>query len=96
MNVSIGALTVRHGALALAVMLALAGCDHKPPPQDQAATAQATAPVAALTSGIDLAGLDKAVQPGDDFDEYASGTWRKTAEIPADRSSTGIFLKVYI
>ncbi|MGV8942952.1 M13 family metallopeptidase [Thermomonas sp.] len=95
MNVSIGALTVRHGALALAVMLALAGCDHKPPPQDQAATAQATAPVAALTSGIDLAGLDKAVQPGDDFDEYASGTWRKTAEIPADRSSTGIFLKVF-
>ncbi len=44
---------------------------------------------------MDLAGIDKAVQPGDDFDGYANGTWRKTAEIPADRSSTGVFLKVF-
>ena len=25
-------------------------------------------------SGIDLAGLDKSVKPGDDFDSYANGT----------------------
>ncbi|MEO6155947.1 MAG: M13 family metallopeptidase, partial [Thermomonas sp.] len=52
-------------------------------------------PAAAPTSGIDLAGIDKTVQPGDDFDAYANGEWRKTAEIPADRSSTGVFVKVF-
>ena len=54
----------------------------------------ATPAPAAPTSGIDLAGIDKAVQPGDDFDAYANGTWVKATEIPADRSSTGTFLKV--
>jgi putative endopeptidase len=46
-------------------------------------------------SGIDLKGIDHAVQPGDDFNEYANGAWIKTAQIPADRSSTGIFLQVF-
>ncbi|UZK67072.1 M13 family metallopeptidase [Sphingomonas sp. M1-B02] len=45
--------------------------------------------------GIDLAGLNKQVQPGDDFEEYANGGWRARAQIPADRSSTGIFLEVF-
>lgn len=44
--------------------------------------------------GVDLAGINKGVKPGDDFDEYASGTWRAKTEIPADRSSTGTFLAV--
>jgi len=39
--------------------------------------------------GIDLAGIDRAVKPGDDFFAYANGTWIKTTEIPADRSSFG-------
>jgi predicted metalloendopeptidase len=38
---------------------------------------------------IDLNGLDRSVQPGDDFYKYANGAWLKTAEIPADRSSYG-------
>jgi putative endopeptidase len=46
-------------------------------------------------SGVDLAGIDHSVKPGDDFDGYANGTWRKTAVIPADRASTGIFLQVF-
>lgn len=45
--------------------------------------------------GIDLKGVDHAIQPGDDFFRYANGTWLKTAQIPADRSSTGTFLQVY-
>ncbi len=45
--------------------------------------------------GVDLKGIDHAVQPGDDFDNYANGGWRKTAEIPADRASTGVFLEVF-
>ncbi|HEY2346571.1 MAG TPA: M13 family metallopeptidase [Xanthomonadaceae bacterium] len=48
----------------------------------------------ALPSGIDQVGLDRAIKPGDDFDGYANGGWRKTATIPADRSSTGVDLFV--
>jgi putative endopeptidase len=68
------------------------------PTTDQATT-PATPPAATAPAqqviGIDLAGMDKSVQPGDDFNEYANGGWLKTAEIPADRSSTGIFLQVF-
>ncbi|NUO71753.1 MAG: M13 family peptidase, partial [Frateuria sp.] len=45
--------------------------------------------------GVDLKGMDRSVQPGDDFDDYANGSWRKNAVIPADRASTGIFLEVF-
>ncbi|MDO1530596.1 M13 family metallopeptidase [Fulvimonas sp. R45] len=45
--------------------------------------------------GIDLTGIDHAVKPGDNFFDYANGNWLKTAQIPADRSSTGTFLKIY-
>ena len=41
--------------------------------------------------GIDLAGRDPGVQPGDDFFDYASGTWYKSAEIPADKAAYGMF-----
>lgn len=40
-------------------------------------------------AGIDAAGMDTAVKPGDDFFAYANGAWDKTTEIPADRSSWG-------
>jgi predicted metalloendopeptidase len=40
--------------------------------------------------GIDLAGIDRTVAPGDDFFAYANGAWVKTIEIPPDRSSYGI------
>ena len=40
--------------------------------------------------GLDLAGMDRAVRPGDDFDGFASGTWSKKEEIPADRASWGV------
>jgi predicted metalloendopeptidase len=45
------------------------------------------ATAAAPVSGIDLTGVDKSVKPGDDFDAYANGAWRKTFEIPEDRSN---------
>ncbi|GLQ94792.1 M13 family metallopeptidase [Dyella acidisoli] len=45
--------------------------------------------------GIDLKGVDHGVKPGDDFFHYANGTWVKTTQIPADRSSTGTFLQVF-
>lgn len=39
--------------------------------------------------GLDLAGMDKGVNPGDDFFGYANGEWMKTTAIPNDRSSYG-------
>jgi putative endopeptidase len=41
-------------------------------------------------AGIDLAGMDKSVAPGDDFNAYANGGWIKATPIPADKSSYGI------
>jgi putative endopeptidase len=43
------------------------------------------------TWGVDLAGMDKAVKPGDSFFGFVNGNWAKTTEIPADRSSWGGF-----
>lgn len=41
--------------------------------------------------GIDESAIDRSVKPGDDFFRFANGSWIKTAEIPPDRSSLGIF-----
>ena len=43
------------------------------------------------TSGIDVAGMDKSVAPGDDFNVYTNGGWIKATPIPADKSSYGNF-----
>lgn len=42
------------------------------------------------TSGIDLAGMDKSIAPGDDFNAYANGGWVKANPIPSDKSRYGI------
>jgi putative endopeptidase len=41
--------------------------------------------------GFDIDGMDRSVHPGDDFFQYANGTWLSTTEIPADRSNFGMF-----
>jgi putative endopeptidase len=43
----------------------------------------------AVWRGPDLAGMDPAIQPGNDFFAYTNGAWLKATEIPADRSSYG-------
>jgi putative endopeptidase len=45
--------------------------------------------LAADAPGLDVAGMDKTVKPGDNFFAYANDGWDKTTEIPADRSSWG-------
>ncbi len=54
-----------------------------------------SSPPPAQAIGVNLALRDLAVKPGDDFNEYANGAWRKTTEIPADRSSTGVGFEVF-
>ncbi len=49
----------------------------------------AAAAAIAAVHGIDLAGMDRSVKPGDDFYGYANGTWIKQTTIPADRATNG-------
>ena len=41
--------------------------------------------------GFDLAGMDRSVDPGDNFYRFANGEWERVTEIPADRSNYGMF-----
>ena len=45
----------------------------------------------AIATAQDVAGMDKSVDPGDDFFRFANGGWFKAAQIPADRPSYGTF-----
>ena len=72
--------------LSLAPVILLSACGgEKPAPAPVAETPKA----AVGAFGVDLTAMDKAVKPGDDFYQYANGTWLKTYEIPADRASYG-------
>ena len=60
------------------------------------AGAPATPPVAAPKPtfgdfGVDEAGMDKSIAPGDDFYGYVNGTWAKNTPIPADKANYGAF-----
>ncbi len=45
--------------------------------------------------GIDLAGMDRSLLPGNDFFAYANGTWLKNTPIPEDLGRYGIGTLVY-
>ena len=45
----------------------------------------------AKAQGIDLAGMDKSIDAGDDFFGYVNGGWSKAVQIPSDRPSYGAF-----
>jgi putative endopeptidase len=46
------------------------------------------------TFGVDLAGRDLSVKPGDDFYSYAGGSWMRSAHMPADRTSWTSFTQL--
>lgn len=88
----------------LVAAAALGACGQSaPPPAEPAAPAPSAsqapaAPVAPAAPkpvlgsfGFDVAGMDRAVAPGEDFFEYADGTWVRNTEIPSDRSSYNSF-----
>lgn len=43
------------------------------------------------TFGFDPPGMDTSIRPGDNFYQYANGTWAKNTPIPADKSNYGMF-----
>jgi putative endopeptidase len=47
-----------------------------------------------LGHSLDRAAMDPGVKPGADFFLYANGDWYAKAEIPADRGSTGVWLRL--
>jgi putative endopeptidase len=83
---------LRHSLL-LSISLGVLSC--RPSSEAGAASPTTSTPVAAAPAGtelhgVDLTAMDPAVPPGEDFFAYANGTWSKTTEIPADRSSWGV------
>ena len=52
-------------------------------------------PMSSLTSGIDIPSLDPLVRPQDDLFRHYNGKWITEYEMPADRSSDGIFRKLH-
>ena len=79
---------------------ALVGCATQPPPSPppppapvaEAMPEAVPAPKPQFgTFGFDTAGMDKSVAAGDDFFEYANGTWAKNTPIPPDKARYGMF-----
>ena len=62
-----------------------------PAPDAGAMPARATPSPDAGLHGIDVAGMDPSIAPGDDFFLYANGAWVKDTEIPADQAGWGTF-----
>jgi putative endopeptidase len=61
---------------------------------EDAPAAQKPSAVAAQrygTWGIDLAGMDPSVKPGDDFFRYVNGKWAASTQIPPDQVRFGAF-----
>jgi len=69
-------------ALSASLTLAASAANAQPPAAQSLANTH--------PAGLDLAGMDRNVKPGDDFFAYANGHWLATTEIPADRSSWGV------
>ena len=65
------------------------------PAENKAATAESsprTGPKPKLgTFGVDTAGMDTSVKPGNDFFKYAGGKWMAENKIPSDKNRWGMF-----
>ncbi len=87
----------------LAASTALTACATSAPVAEPVAVAEAPAPEPAPAPapkpeigsfGFDTAGMDTTVLPGDNFYQFANGTWAKNTPIPADKSNYGMFTKL--
>ena len=74
----------------------LAACvsNQSPPAAPPTAPPIATAPRAALRSGIDLQYVDGTVRPQDDVYQYLNGKWLHDYRLPPDKGAVGSFTTV--
>ncbi len=70
---------------------ALALCASAFAQPDAPSSAPAAGKPAYGTYGFDTTGMDTSAAPGDNFYQYANGTWAKNTPIPADKSNYGMF-----
>ena len=78
-----GSVNVRLPVTVLSLVVAVStGCSS----QSQSSPSNA----ASLPKGIDTAGMDTSVAPGDDFYAYTNGGWMKATEIPPDKPTYGV------
>lgn len=84
-------------AIGIASAIALTGCS-KPTDTEQTSVpleVEKVATPAELGSfGIELDARDLSVKPGDNFFQYAGGTWYKNFEMPSDKTRFGAFDKL--
>ena len=96
---------VARGLVAACASALMTSCAASAPAEKTPGPAQAEAPAAAPTPspaprptygtfGVDTAGMDPSVAPGDSFYRYVNGKWVEGTEIPADRSSFGMFTRL--
>lgn len=86
----------------LAAGTVLGGCATRPanvpPPVEATEPAPEPIPPAPKAEigafGFDTSGMDRTVLPGDNFYEFANGTWARNTPIPPDRSNYGMFTKL--
>lgn len=50
----------------------------------------------AKKSFIETKNIDPSIKPGDDFYDYANGSWLKTAKIPAEYTQTGAGMETFL
>jgi putative endopeptidase len=92
---SIAALAVVSFCFGTAVLAGQARQPAKPASPAQQVPAPAPKPLHFGTWGVDLAGMDRSVNPADDFDRYVNGAWSAKTEIPADQASAGVGYDVF-
>ena len=88
---------------ALLLVALLGACGGAPPPLPPSPPAPLPAPTVLAAPqvpvvpghSIDLAAMDRSVRPGTDFFLFANGTFFAKTEIPPDRASTGVWLRLH-
>lgn len=80
--------------LAFTGLVALNSCVSKISPEAKTAEQYEETTKVIPENGLDITAMDQSVRPQDDFYSFVSGSWMKTAKIPADKSTWGSFNKL--
>lgn len=80
--------------LAFSGLVALNSCATKKVAENKTVQKPVETQKTLAENGIDIATMDTSVRPQDDFYNFVNGSWMKTAQIPADKSTWGSFNKL--